>query len=115
MAAEVSALIGAKLGVGGDGLEARIARAGRRLPARIRARATEIAEAAAMAQDPRLAHKIDPDRLRRAYREVTAHLGRIDPARRRTGALLSVLASIALGLILMFALWVAVLVWRGDL
>ncbi len=115
MAEEISDLLGARLGVRGEGLEERIARAGRRLPARIRARALEIAEAETCSRNPRLACRIDPVSLERTYREVAAHLRRIDPVERRIGALLSILASIALGLILLFALFVAVNVWRGSL
>ncbi len=115
LAAEVSLLLHQKLGVKGGGLEARIARAGRRLPRRIRKRAQEIAEAEKLAANPRLARRVDQAEITRAFDEVARHLKQIDVADRRKGALIGVLSSISLALLATFAVTVGLLVWRGYL
>lgn len=113
MASELSLLLHQRLGVKGGGLEAKVARAGRRLPARVRRAALEIAEAEKRAENPRLARQVDTRALDRAFAEVAAHLKAVDPAERRKDLILSVLGSIALGLLGLFAAVVAVMVWRG--
>lgn len=113
LAAELSALLERKLGVRGDGLEARVRRAGRLLPRRIRRAALEIAEAARREGSPRLARQNDPARVARAFAEVERHLNGVDPGARRTALVLGILGSIALGLLALFAAVVTVLVLRG--
>lgn len=115
MAAALSLLLHQKLGVRGNGLEAKIARAGRRLPARIRRQATLIAEAEAREASPKLARLTDPVALARAYAEVDRHLAGINPTERRKGAILDFLGSAAMAVIAAFTLAVSVLLWRGFL
>ncbi len=115
MASELSLLLHQKLGVRGGGLEAKLARAGRLLPRRIRADASEIIEAEKREGNPRLARQTDPAALARAYKSVETHLQKIDVADRRRGKILSVLASIAFGLIVVASLLLTYLVQRGHL
>lgn len=115
LAAAVSLLLHRKLGLRGGGLEAKLARAGRRLPRRIRRRVAQIAEAEKREGNPKLARMTDPEALNRAFAEVERHLRKIDPAARRRGALLGVLGSIAMGFLAISAAVIAVLVWRGYL
>lgn len=115
LAAGVSLLLHQRLGIHGQGLEAKITRAGRRLPGRIRRRASEIAEAQKREANPRLARMNDPDELYRAFTEVEAYLTKIDPNARRWRAVMGVLASIALGLVVIFGAVTALLIRRGDL
>jgi hypothetical protein len=115
MAAALSLLLHQKLGVRGGGLEAKIAHAGRRLPRRIRRRATEIVEAEKREGNPKLARMIDTKALGRAFAEVEAHLKKISASERRWTATLGVLGSIGFGLLTVFAAVTAVLVWRGYL
>jgi len=113
LAAELSLLLHQKLGVKGGGLEARVQRAGRLLPRRVRRAALEIAEAEKREGNPRLARQNDPARVARAFAEVERHLKAVDPAARRTRLVLGILGSIALGLLALFAAVVTVLVLRG--
>ena len=93
--------------------EARLHRAGRRLPARIRAQGQIVAQAAAMAAHPRLARRIDHTAVDRAYIEMRNHLKGIDAADLRRGAVLGVLGGLAFNLLLFAALVLAFLRWRG--
>ncbi len=115
MAVTLSELLHEKLGVRGAGLEDRLDRAGRRLPARIRRQARAIAEAAGREANPRLARQNDPAALARAFAEVEAHLKKIDATGRRVGAALGVLASASFGLLAVSAGLVTYLRWRGFL
>lgn len=115
LAEALSELLHRNLGARGVGLEARLAHAGRRLPARIRRRAAEIVDAEKRAENPRLARMNDPAALARAFAEVETHLRRIDPAQRRRGAVISLAASLSLALIGAGGGLIAVLVWRGYL
>jgi hypothetical protein len=115
LAEAVSLMLQKKLGAKGDGLEAKLARAGRRLPRRIRRHVAEIAEAEKLEGNPKLARMTDPAALAHAFVEVEAHLKKIDLADRRKGAALGLLGSIAISLIAVFAALVSYLVWRGHL
>ena len=113
MAQRVSTQIEARLGVGGRDLPHKLRRAGRALPAHVRKDARHIAEALPLAENPKLMRQIDLPRLEAAERRVLAHLRTIDRADRRKGAFLGVLGGLSFNLIAVFALLIAVLVWRG--
>lgn len=115
MAAALSLLLHQKLGVKGGGLEAKLARAGRRLPRRIRRQVQDIVEAEKREAHPKLARQIDAAALRRAFAAATKHLEAIDLAEQRRGLLLSVLGSVAIAVLAVFAGLTAFLVWRGYL
>ncbi len=115
LAEAVSLMLQQKLGVRGAGLEDKLARAGRRLPRRIRRRVAEIAEAEKREGNPKLARMTDPAALAQAFDEVEAHLNRIDVADRRWGAVLGMLGSVAISLLVVFAALVSYLVWQGHL
>lgn len=115
LAEAVSLLLHQKLGVNGGGLEARLARAGRRLPRHIRRRVAEIVEAERREGSPKLARMTDLAELHRAFAEVERHLTKIDLTDRRKGAVLGVLGSITFGLLAVFAALTAFLLWRGYL
>ncbi len=108
-------LLGERLDVSGDGFEARLNRAGRRLPRAIRADAALIVEALHRQAHPKLARQTDPRRLARALRNVERYLRQVDPWARRRALVLDWLAGNALGLLLMLALAGAVIAWRGLL
>ncbi len=115
MAQDLCALLDEKLSLRRGPLQTRLNRAGRRLPARIRAQAQLVAEAETMAAHPKLALRVDRDRVARAHAEVCAHLRRIDPADRRRGAILGMLGGLAFNLLLLAGLALAFLRWRGIL
>jgi len=108
-------LIHAKLGTGGSGLEARVRRAGRLLPRRIRQEAGILIEAAALAENPKLARRVDLTRAEAAHAACAQFLEHVDPVARRWDFVLGVLGSIAFGLIVIFAVVTGVMVWRGYL
>lgn len=85
----------------------------RRLPRRIFNQGMVLADALPLLEHPKLQFTVDEPRLRGAAREVKAHLEAIDMVDRRKGRVLDILASIAFALIVIFALTVAVMVWRG--
>ncbi|MCD1627097.1 hypothetical protein K7H22_13935 [Seohaeicola saemankumensis] len=109
----ICTLFADKLSLSRGSLEQRLRRAGRRLPARIREQARVITEAEMLAANPKLARRVDPDKLERAFAEVRRHLLQIDPADRRRGAVLGVLGGLAFNLLLFAALAFAGLRWQG--
>ena len=113
MAQDLCALLDEKLSLRRGPLQTRLNRAGRRLPARIRAQAQLIAEAETLATHPKLSLRIDRDRVARAHAEVRAHLRAIDAADRRRGAVLGLLGGLAFNMLLLAALTLAFLRWRG--
>ena len=110
---EICTLFADKLSLSRGTLDQRLRRAGRRLPARIREQARTITEAEALATNPKLARRVDPDKLDRAFAEVRRHLQDIDPADRRRGAVLGVLGGLAFNLLLFAVLALAGLRWQG--
>ncbi len=113
MSGGLSQLLTDKLGVRKGSLDYQVARVGRRLPARIRAEAAEIAEAERLAANPKMARRIDPSRLARSYDDVARHLATIDPTERRTAFLFRLIATIAFNLLAVVAILIVVLRWRG--
>lgn len=113
LAANVAAMLEKHLGVGGDGLEAKLKRAGRRLPAHVRRDGKLIVDALPLADSPKLARRINLPRLEAAERRMVAYLKNINRADRRKGAVLGLLGGLSFNLLALFALIVALLVWRG--
>lgn len=113
MAARVAELMEARLGTRGSGLEAKVRRAGRRLPSKVRSAASDLAMAAAMAQNPKLLLQIDHDALARAYDLCVTHLNSVNPRARFMNGVVSVAASIAFSLLAVALILLAFLHWRG--
>jgi len=103
----------AQLRVKGRGLEAVAAKAGRRLPKSLRAEASKIAQAAAMAEHPRLAYLIDERSLKRADRKVRKYLDRQNPSKVRRGEILDLIAKIAFVVFTIILIAFFVLLSRG--
>ncbi|WP_300519362.1 hypothetical protein [Aliiroseovarius sp.] len=102
-----------RLGLGGEGFAAKLARAGRRLPRRIRRDGALIVDALSLQAHPKLSRQLDAARLDRSLTHVERHLRGIDPWDRRKGIVLNWLAGIAFSLLVVAALFVAALRWRG--
>lgn len=115
MSAALCALLAEKLSLRRGSLADRLRRAGRRLPARIRAQAQIVAEAEALSLHPKLARRIDRQGVSRAFAEVRDHLAGIDAGYLRREALLGMLAGLAFNMLLFTALVLVVLRWRGLL
>jgi hypothetical protein len=113
MADRVAALIEERLGVRGRGLEDKLRRAGRRLPKRVRTAGDLLAEAAAMAQNPKLLVRVDEARVAEAYDICLKYLNKLNKGDRRKGAILGVAASVAFSILVVAVLVVAFLYWRG--
>ena len=110
---EIGGLIQERLGYGGRTLARQIARAGRALPRPVAREARFLAQAAQIAANPRLVRMIDPARVDSAHRVVRDHLRNIDRRERRRARLTGIAAVVAFNLIVVAALVIAVLVWRG--
>jgi len=113
MADRVAALMEERLRLRGAGLEAKLRKGGRILPRRVRAAAEALAQAAAMAQNPKLLMRIDDESVAQNYDICVRHLGGIDLADRRRGVAVGIAASIAFSLLAVLGIVLAVLVWRG--
>lgn len=113
MADRVAALMEERLGTGGKGLAVKLNRAGRRLPRKVRAAGEELAQAAAMAQNPKLLLQIDHDAMAMAYDTCVKHLSTINPRVRRMDGLVAIAASIAFSVLAVVVILIAVLRWRG--
>lgn len=112
---EIAALIGARLGVSGQGLEVKLRRAGRLLPRRIRRDAETVAEAARLSDHPRLAKRLSGRDHDKAYRDCKRFLERIDGSERIVRFALGIVTANALNVLVVGALLIAVLLWRGYL
>lgn len=113
--AEIAALMHTRLGIGGDSLADRLRRAGRRVPQRLRAQARALARAEPLANHPGLCRTLDAPALCAAAAELRAWLRSIDPADRRRGWWLGMLSGLVFNLLVLAALMLAVLRWRGYL
>ncbi|PIE13173.1 MAG: hypothetical protein CSA70_06235 [Rhodobacterales bacterium] len=108
-------LLAARLGLRRGGFVARMSRAGRRLPRHLHRDGEMIAQAMALETHPKLRRRVDTGAVAQAHDRIRDHLLSIDPADRRKGAILSLLASLAVNLLGVAALLLAVLKWRGFL
>ena len=114
-AAQIQALLENNLGLRGRDLPHLLGKSRHRLPRHVWRAASTVAEANTLAQNPKLAVTIDVTACSRTAETVMIHLRSIDPKDRRMGLILSVLGSVSFSVIAVFALLVAVLVWRGFL
>ena len=111
--AELTKLIGNRLGVGGASLSARLGRAGRDVPRSVRREAQMLVDAERMLAHPKLRKQVDPRQIDHAYRVSSSWLGGVDPAERRKDRVLGFLAVNVVNLGLLAAGILALLDWRG--
>jgi hypothetical protein len=102
-----------RLGLGAGDIAMLVRRAGRSLPRRLRPAAAMLAEAEAMAANPRLAVRIDAASVERAAADLADWLATQDPRERRRTRMVNTAALIAFRLLVTGALVITVLVWRG--
>ena len=112
-AENLRALLRKQLGIKSGTLAKRAVKAGRRLPSAVRNDIAAVAEAETMAQHPKLGRRMDPKVSHDAYKRAAAFLQAIDVKDRRKGALLNLAGNIVFRLLVVFALLVVVLRWRG--
>ncbi|MCF6444020.1 hypothetical protein [Nereida sp. MMG025] len=113
--AEITDLVRAKLSLRGNSLAVQMSRARRRLSKSLIADGVYLAQAAALAKNPKLARQIDAKRVSRAHLRLRDHLETVNPRDRRIGKLLGFLGQMAFIAITVFVLVVVVLIWRGFL
>ncbi|MDK3075917.1 hypothetical protein QO034_22970 [Sedimentitalea sp. JM2-8] len=113
--AQSLALLRAKLGIRAKTAHQALEKARRLLPGSTYAALKSLADAEPFLGHPRLWRTLDGDALKRAARDVQAHLDAIDAADRRKGWWLGMLGGLSFNLIAMFVLLLIVLVWRGFL
>lgn len=114
-AEHLAQLMGDRLDIGGDGFEAKLENAGRRLPRHVRRECARIAEALALAGHPKLSRQIDHRRIKRASRIVERYLMSVDPWARRRDIFLNWLAGLVFSLLVLVAIVLGVMVRRGLL
>ncbi|WP_296425238.1 hypothetical protein [Yoonia sp.] len=111
--AEIRQLIETRLRIRGGNLRVQLRRAGRMLPRGIRRDLRYLADAEALAENPKLARMIDGARVNQAHRNAVAYLAGVDPRERMWNQLRNITASIALAFIVIFVVVLYVLVQRG--
>ncbi|MCC5985509.1 MAG: hypothetical protein JJU42_14225 [Rhodobacteraceae bacterium] len=112
--ARITALLQAEFRASGATLADALPQCRRRLPRRLRTEADFLAEIEPLAAHPRLARQLDLVRADTASTALLTHLQTLSRGRRRMDLVLSVLGSVAFGLLAMLVLLVLVLRWRGD-
>ncbi len=115
MAERVASLMEERLGVRGKGLSAKMRRGGRLLPRKVRAAATELADLADKAANPKLLVQIDQARVAACYDICVKHLSGLNRSARLMGYIVGVAATLALGLLILGIGLVVVQRMRGQL
>jgi hypothetical protein len=113
MADRVAQLLEERLGLGGKGLAAKMKRAGRMLPRKVREAGKQLAVSAQKAQNPKLLGQIDMGDVTEAYDVCLKHLIAIDPVDRKRGYLAGMIGSVAFGVLVLFIAIAVFLSWRG--
>jgi len=112
---QLADLITANLGTKGRDFDGQIRRLGRTLPRSLRRDAALISKARAIQSHPKLAGRIDPRKLDRAFSRLADYFEKIDPWERRRAFAFSVLHSFGFGMLALLILTLAVVWWRGLL
>ena len=107
-------LIRARLGIRrGATLEAKLRHAGRLLPRAERAAERRLVEAERLWPNPKLRRRIDLPGLAEDAARLRAFLERVDPADRRRGVILGILATLAFNFLVLAAAAIGYLAWSG--
>lgn len=113
MADRVADLMEQKLRLRGSGLAEKTRKAGRLLPKKVRLAAQALAEAAAMAQVPKLYLQLDAEKIAADYDICLKHLGAVQAGQRGKSLLVSIASGVAFSLLAVAVLVVVVVWWRG--
>lgn len=119
MADEVASLMASRFGGLKRGHQAELAamlrKRGGALPRRLRREAMFLAQADRMAGQPKLARQVDPARLEQAHKALTGYLRPLGQGARWQGGMLSWASGLVLGLMVLAAVVIWVMTWRGLL
>lgn len=113
--AELAEMMRERLGVRGEGLAAKLRRAGRTLPRPVRRAGDMLVETERRTAHPKLRRQVDPQALTEAEAVLRSHLEGIDRADRRRGYWIGVLTPLAFNLLLVIFCTTAALVWAGRI
>ena len=113
MADRVAQLLEERLGLGGRDLSAKLKRAGRTLPKKVRDSGKALAAAAHKAQNPKLLGQIDMGEVTEAYDVCVKHLIAIDPIGRRRDLFAGMVGSVGFGVLVLLVVLFGFLAWRG--
>lgn len=92
---ELTAYMAQQLRLKGETFSEVAARAGRKLPRRLRRDVQTLSEVEALADNPKLAHRLDERQITKAERRLRAFLDTLDPKAERRGEILDTIAKIA--------------------
>lgn len=113
--ASLADLFEKKLKIRGNGLEAKLRRAGRRLPRNVRREAERLVAAERYAGHPRLMMQLDMAQLQAAHARCERYAKGVDLTRRRKDRALNIAAAIAFNLLVVSAAFIWYLTWAGHL
>jgi hypothetical protein len=105
----------AKLGVKARDLPRAMKNVGRRLPREAHRAALVLSDAKGHAAHPKLARMIDVHSVEVAARVLHEHLEKIDPKARRKNMILDMLGVQAINILVVIALVIGLMMWRGLL
>lgn len=100
MADRVAGLMEERLGIRGKGLSEKLKRGKRALPRNVRLAAVELADLAEKAKNPKLLVQIDQARVAVCYDTCLKYLSGLSAGSARMRALVRIVATVALGLLL---------------
>jgi len=113
MVAEVEAALEDRLRLKGGDLADKLARAGRRLPAKVRAAGAELVQAQSLLPVPKLARQLDTRALARAHDTCLRHLQTVNLGLARRNLWLNILASVGFALLVVAVTVLTVVRLRG--
>jgi len=113
MAERISALLTERMHIKGRDLGEKLARGGRRLPRKVRRAADALREAAEQAYNPKLLLQINDETVATNYDICLKYLGALNKGHKMRGVLLGLSTSILFSLLVVAALVLGVLMWRG--
>jgi hypothetical protein len=115
MADRVADLMEERLRVRGVGLSTKLRRGKRHLPRKVALAASELADAAEKAQNPKLLVQIDQGKVAENYDICVRHLNAINPRNPFVTLLTGVAVTLALGLLLMGVVFIVLQRARGAI
>lgn len=110
---EVCRLMAERLRLRGATLEDQVRRAGNLLSRALIREARYLAQAETLMRNPKLARMVDAEKTRDAHDRLAAHLMTVDPKECRKDRVLGILGGLAFNLLLIGALAIIWLRWRG--
>lgn len=113
MTEEIATLMRDALGADGASVQDAVAQCRRKLPRKLRREADFLAGIEPLAGHPKLARRIDPERLVRAHGALRAHLQGVQSQKRRGEVALAILGSLAVSLLGVTVVVLGLLYWRG--